>query len=91
MKSTVSLDKAGRIVIPKPLRDELRLAPGDSLHLDSRDGAVILRPASSASSLMKERGVWVFRRGAKLTAAQTNQTLRQIRVQRDVSAAGSSR
>ena len=85
MKSTVFLDKAGRVVIPKPLREELRLAPGDSLHLDSKDGTVTLRPASMASPLMKERGVWIFRRGAKLTAAQTNETLRSIREKRGLS------
>lgn len=91
MKSTVFLDKAGRVVIPKPLRDELRLSPGDGLHLDFEGGAVTLRPASSASHLMKERGVWIFRRGAKLTAAQTNQTLRDIRAKRDLSASRRSR
>jgi len=29
------LDKAGRVVLPKPLRDELQLAPGDDLQQDT--------------------------------------------------------
>ena len=33
MNSKVTLDQAGRVVIPKTLRDELRLSPGDTLDL----------------------------------------------------------
>jgi AbrB family looped-hinge helix DNA binding protein len=33
MNTTVTIDKAGRVVIPKEIRDELRLEPGDSLAL----------------------------------------------------------
>ncbi|TLZ14349.1 MAG: AbrB/MazE/SpoVT family DNA-binding domain-containing protein [Gammaproteobacteria bacterium] len=35
MNTTVTLDSAGRVVIPKPLRDELGLVPGDTLALES--------------------------------------------------------
>jgi len=84
MNTTVTLDRAGRIFIPKPLRDELRLEPGDSLHLDSEGTTVTLRPAISASRLTKERGVWVLRSGgAKVTTATTNKLLRDLREQRD--------
>ncbi len=91
MNTTVTLDKAGRVVIPKTLRDKLRLEPGDSLHLDSEGEKMILRPVSSVSPLMKERGVWVFRRGTKLPAAVTNNTLRDIREKRDRRNNGNSR
>jgi AbrB family looped-hinge helix DNA binding protein len=83
MNTTVTLDKAGRVVIPKTLRDELRLEPGDSLELESEGERVTLRPVRSASPLRKERGVWVFCSGKKLPAAVTDKTLRDIREQRD--------
>ena len=35
---TVTLDKFGRILIPKPLRDQLGLAPGAELALDVHHG-----------------------------------------------------
>jgi len=83
MTTTVTIDKAGRVVIPKILRDELRLEAGDSLQLASEGETVVLRPVRSSSPLRKEGGVWVFGRGATLTAVETNKTLRDIREERD--------
>ncbi|MCU0258387.1 MAG: AbrB/MazE/SpoVT family DNA-binding domain-containing protein [Solirubrobacteraceae bacterium] len=34
----VRIDAAGRVVIPKAVRDELGLEPGQRLELDTRDG-----------------------------------------------------
>jgi AbrB family looped-hinge helix DNA binding protein len=42
--TAVTIDKAGRIVQPKPIREELRLSPGDALEMDSSEKRVILRP-----------------------------------------------
>jgi len=35
MSGRLVIDKAGRVVIPKTLREHLRLEPGDSLELES--------------------------------------------------------
>jgi AbrB family looped-hinge helix DNA binding protein len=78
----VTLDKAGRVVLPKIVRDELRLNPGDTLELTVEGEQMTLRPQRATSPLQKERGVWVFRSGEKLTAAETRETLRKIREQR---------
>jgi AbrB family looped-hinge helix DNA binding protein len=91
MNTTVTLDKAGRIVIPKTLRDELRLAPGDTLALESDGDSMMLRPVRSASALRKERGIWVFRSGRKLTAAETDRALDGLRQSRDSEVRGSSK
>ena len=34
MNTRLIIDKAGRVVIPKPLREELNLEPGDSLEVE---------------------------------------------------------
>jgi hypothetical protein len=68
--------------LPKTVRDELRLAPGDPLDLTLEGEQVIRRPRRPVSPLHKERGVWVFRAGEPLTAAETRNTLRNIRKQR---------
>ncbi|MDQ2843100.1 MAG: AbrB/MazE/SpoVT family DNA-binding domain-containing protein [Acidobacteriota bacterium] len=83
MNATLTLDKAGRLVIPKALRDELNLEPGDQVELESEGECVTLRPVRSASPLRKEQGVWVFRGSKNLTAAATDNALERARQQRD--------
>jgi AbrB family looped-hinge helix DNA binding protein len=60
MPTKVSLDKAGRLVLPKSLRDQLRLAPGDDLLVDSEGDRITLRPVRPETTLRKELGIWVY-------------------------------
>jgi AbrB family looped-hinge helix DNA binding protein len=80
---TVTLDRVGRVVIPRLLRDEFDLEPGDKLRLESDGERLTLRRVRSASSLSEKRGVWVYRGGRTLTAAATDKVLRNIREGRD--------
>jgi AbrB family looped-hinge helix DNA binding protein len=83
MVTTLTIDKAGRIVLPKPVRDELQLSPGDSLEVESSEERVILRPVRGNGRVYKKRGVWVFDSGAPLDADVVNRTLRKVREERD--------
>jgi AbrB family looped-hinge helix DNA binding protein len=56
----LTIDKAGRVVLPKPLRDRLQLAPGDTLQLESEGERITLRPVRQNVMLKKELGVWVY-------------------------------
>lgn len=60
MTAKLTLDKAGRVVLPKPLRDRLQLSPGDTLHLESEGESITLRPVRQNVMLKKELGVWVY-------------------------------
>lgn len=91
MNAKVTLDQAGRVVLPKPLRDAMRLSPGDILDLTINGDELTLRPARGTAPLRKERGVWVFRTGEPLTAAAAEETLRAIRAQRHRQNAGGSK
>ncbi len=82
MRDRVTLDRAGRVVLPKTVRDKLQLSPGDTFDLTVQGDDVTLRPRRSSTPLQKERGIWVFRTGEPLTAAETEKTLRNIRAQR---------
>ena len=76
------IDKAGRIVIPKPVREELRLEAGDALDLD-RDGETLrLRPIRSQIPLHKECGIWVYRSASKGAAVDAGAVLAEVREQR---------
>lgn len=83
MATRITLDKAGRIVIPKSLREELHIEPGDSLELEVAGEQIMLRPVRGTAPLIKERGVWVFRTGQPLSASVTDETMRRIRDERD--------
>ena len=89
MTSNVTLDSAGRVLIPKSTREELRLEPGDTLALETDGERVTLSPVRSASAMRKEGGVWVFRSGRGVSQAETDETLQNIRRARERSARGS--
>jgi AbrB family looped-hinge helix DNA binding protein len=85
MNARLIIDKAGRIVIPKPLRARLHLEPGDTLEMESAGEQITLRPMRGSGPLTKEHGVWVFRIGQALPASVTDEMLSQIRESRDLS------
>lgn len=60
MNVRLTIDKAGRVVIPKPLREHLKLTPGDTLELETEGDRITLRPIHPTASLRKELGVWVY-------------------------------
>ena len=51
-----TMDVAGRIVIPKPLRLRLHLVAGEELVLRERDGRLEIEPAPTPMSLEARRG-----------------------------------
>lgn len=88
MNAHLTIDKAGRVVIPKPVREELHLEPGDSLEMESAGERITLRPVRGAGPLTKEHGVWVFRTGKPLPASATDELLQRIREERDLANLG---
>jgi len=64
----LTLDKAGRVVLPKPLRDRFQLARGDTLHLETEGECITLRPVRQNVMLKKELGVWVYQGDATDTS-----------------------
>ena len=69
MNTRLTIDKAGRLVLPKAVREALRIGPGDTLELESEDDRVILRPVRGRQGLTKEQGVWVYRSGNPANAS----------------------
>jgi len=88
MNVRLTIDKAGRVVIPKPVREELHLEPGDTLEMESAGEQITLRPVRGTGPLAKEHGVWVFHAGRPLPASSTDEMLEQIREERDLANLG---
>jgi AbrB family looped-hinge helix DNA binding protein len=83
MPGKTTVDAAGRVLIPKALRERMHLGSGDVLEIESTDDNLILRPVRAAAQIQKERGVWVFRTGQPLPESIVNATLTGIREERD--------
>jgi AbrB family looped-hinge helix DNA binding protein len=80
-----TIDKAGRVVIPRPLRERAGLKPGTTLTLVYHDGRIEMTPA--------KQEVRVSRRGSRLvlsapasteplTVEQVNEILQDTREER---------
>lgn len=59
MRTTI--DPAGRLVIPKRLRDRLGLRGNEQVEITERDGRIEIEPASTEVELVREGSVLVAR------------------------------
>lgn len=76
MKTT--MDSAGRLVIPKEIRREARLAPGTPLEVRWRDGRIEIEPAPAPVRLQR-RGRLLVAVPRKKTPRLTPETVEQTR------------
>ena len=55
-----TLDRFGRIVIPKKIREDFHLQVGSSIRIEEGEGEIVLKPVEGEPSLVKKDGVLVF-------------------------------
>jgi len=55
-----TLDKFGRIVIPKRVRDDLGLKPGAVLQIEQADQRILMEPVNEGPHVVVKDGVLVF-------------------------------
>jgi AbrB family looped-hinge helix DNA binding protein len=80
MKTT--MDSAGRIVVPKALRDGLGIAPGQPLDIRSGEGGLVIEPAPTPMRLEKRGKGQVAVPETELpplTSEQVRDTLERVR------------
>jgi AbrB family looped-hinge helix DNA binding protein len=82
MNAKLSMDRAGRVVLPKPIREQLQLAPGESLEIESFEDHIVLRPIRQHATMRKERGVLVFDTGEPVLASDVRETIQKVRDER---------
>lgn len=84
MRTTI--DAAGRLVIPKSLRDAAGLRPGVPLQVTLHDGVIQIEPATTDVEFVDKGGIIVARAVQDvpaLTADVVAQTLDQLRSERN--------
>ena len=59
MVVTLKIDSAGRIVVPKPIRDRLGLRAGADIEVIETPDGIVLKPSVDQPSIQKVNGLWV--------------------------------
>ena len=60
VRHLVTIDRAGRLVIPKALRDELAVVPGQPLDAEVRDGRLEIVPRAFEADLVEADGLLII-------------------------------
>lgn len=67
MKQSLTIDQAGRIVLPKAVRDRFRLARGTTLTMQVEADSITLRPDSVRTPLVR-KGTLMVHHGTPTSA-----------------------
>jgi AbrB family looped-hinge helix DNA binding protein len=77
----VRIDKAGRIVVPKPLRERLGFKPDTELEAIEQPEGVLLKRIEQRPSMVKVDGLWVHQ-GSAEPGANWERILEDVREER---------
>jgi AbrB family looped-hinge helix DNA binding protein len=86
MKDTlVPIDQAGRIVLPKRVRQELAIKPGDTFKVSVQGVAVTLTPNKESTGFVRKGKALVFSTAGEATLSEetVNEILESGRGERD--------
>jgi len=68
MDTTIEIDKAGRVVVPKQIRDTLHLTPGTKLNIRIEGNQIVLKHEAKPGGLYRKRGMLVYDTGRSVPA-----------------------
>ncbi len=74
-----NIDKFGRILLPKKMREQLGFTSGSEIEVEEDDDKIILRAVRSKSQLKKKKGWPVFSVGHTVTQEMTNEVIKKTR------------
>jgi AbrB family looped-hinge helix DNA binding protein len=78
----VSIDRVGRMVIPKEIRDEAGIEPGMSLVISCREGRIEIEPERRPIRIVKKGRLQIaesVEKAEPLTAATVRKTQARVR------------
>ena len=87
----ITIDRAGRLVVPKSLREQFNLTPGCDLEIEAVSDGIRLRRAAAEPALVRKQGILVHH-GTTRTAldigdfVRAERKARHARIARDADA-----
>ncbi len=60
MSNKTTLDRFGRVLIPKKARSEIGISPGAQLEIEAHDEGLLLKPVHGEPYVTNKEGVLVF-------------------------------
>ncbi|MFZ0303243.1 MAG: AbrB/MazE/SpoVT family DNA-binding domain-containing protein [Terracidiphilus sp.] len=82
MNAIVEIDKAGRIVIPKKIREAMGLRAGTRLRLERAGDFLVMEPPVEEARLEMRDGLLVLVGGGKRTVEDVNREIQEQRERR---------
>jgi AbrB family looped-hinge helix DNA binding protein len=72
MNAITEIDKAGRLVVPKKMRDALHLVPGTRLSLIQKGNAIVVQTEAKPGRLYRKNGILVYDSGKPVPPDSVN-------------------
>ena len=84
----VTIDNAGRLIVPKPLREQFNLTPGCRLEVEAAAEGITLRRADAEPTLVRKQGILVHHGAVRATLdigefVRAERNARHARIARD--------
>jgi AbrB family looped-hinge helix DNA binding protein len=76
------VDRFGRVLLPKSLRTDFGLEPGDALRIEEREQGILLTPVHGEPHLGLKDGVLVFTGSLQLDTGDTVKRDRERRIRK---------
>lgn len=75
------IDRSGRIVVPKRIRERLGFRPDSEIEAVEQPGGILLRPAQEKPSMVRVDGFWVHQ-GVAEPGANWDRVVEDVREER---------
>ena len=84
----ITIDTAGRLVVPKPLREQFNLTPGSKLEIEAIPDGMTLRRVDAEPALVRKQGILVHHGATRSPLdigdfVRTERDARHARIARD--------
>lgn len=76
---STTIDRFGRIVLPKEMRNHLHLVAGTELEIEEREDTILLKPVSKSAKITEKNGWLVAELEDSLQLDDLLSTLQKVR------------